>query len=48
MLAPARPEAALPTAFSLEAVAALALAALIAAAVALLVGSITRRLLLSI
>ena len=40
--------AALPALFSLEALAALAIAALIASAIALLVGSLTRRLLLSI
>jgi small-conductance mechanosensitive channel len=47
MQAPAQP-AALPAVFSIEAAAALALAALAASAAALLVGSLTRRLLLNI
>lgn len=47
MQAPAQPDA-LPAFFSLEAAAALAVAALVATAIALLVGSLTRRLLLSI
>jgi small-conductance mechanosensitive channel len=47
MQAPASPDA-LPAIFSLEAFAALSVAALVAAAIALLVGSLTRRLLLSI
>jgi small-conductance mechanosensitive channel len=47
MQAPATPNP-LPAIFSLEAAAAIAIAALIASAVALLVGSLTRRLLLSI
>jgi moderate conductance mechanosensitive channel len=47
MQAPAQPQA-LPAIFTLEAAAALAVAALIASAIALVVGSLTRRLLLSI
>jgi small-conductance mechanosensitive channel len=47
MQAPATPPA-LPAFFTLEAAAAIAIAALIATAVALLVGSLTRRLLLSV
>jgi moderate conductance mechanosensitive channel len=47
MQAPATPNP-LPAIFSLEAAAAIAVAALIAAAIALLVGSLTRRLLLAI
>ena len=47
MQAPAQPEA-IAAVFSVEAVAAIAVAALVAGAVALLVGSITRRLLLTI
>ena len=47
MQAPAQPTA-LPAIFTLEAVAALAVAALIASAIALLVGSLTRKLLLSV
>ncbi|MBY0494511.1 MAG: mechanosensitive ion channel family protein [Cyanobacteria bacterium] len=47
MQAPVTPPA-LPAMFSLEAAAAVAIAALIASAIALLVGSLTRRLLLSI
>ena len=47
MPAPAQPDA-LPAIFSLEAAAALAVAALVATAIALLVGSLTRRLLRSI
>ena len=46
MQAPATPQ--LPSFFSLEATAAVAVAALIAAAIALLVGSLTRRLLVAI
>ena len=48
MQAPAQPEAALRDIISVEAVAALALAALVAAAIALLVGSLVRRLLLAV
>jgi small-conductance mechanosensitive channel len=47
MQAPTTPQA-IPAVFSLEAAAALSVAALVAAAIALLAGSITRRLLLSI
>jgi small conductance mechanosensitive channel len=47
MQVPAQPEA-ISAVFSLEAVAAISVAALVAGAVALLVGSLTRRLLLSI
>ena len=47
MQAPAQPTA-LPAFFTLEAAAAIAVAALIASAIALLVGSLTRRLLLSV
>ena len=47
MQAAAQPDP-LPAIFSLEAAAALAVAALVAAAIALLIGSITRRLMLSI
>ena len=47
MQAPATPDP-LPAIFSLEAAAAIAVAALIASAIALLVGSLTRRLLLAI
>ena len=47
MQAPATPDP-LPAIFSLEAAAAIAIAALIAAAIALFVGSLTRRLLLAI
>ncbi|HUQ86744.1 MAG TPA: mechanosensitive ion channel family protein [Vicinamibacterales bacterium] len=47
MQAPATPPA-LPAIFSIEAIAAIAIAALIASAIALLVGSLTRRLLLRI
>ena len=48
MQAPAQSEAALHDIIGVEAVAALAIAALVAAAIALLVGSLTRRLLLAI
>ena len=48
MQAPAQPEAAIRDILSVEAVAALAIAALVAAAIALLVGSLTRRLLLAV
>jgi small conductance mechanosensitive channel len=48
MQAPAPPPDTLPDIISLEAAAAIAIAALVAAAIALLVGSLTRRLLLRI
>jgi small conductance mechanosensitive channel len=48
MQAPAAPPDTLPNIVSLEAAAAIAIAALLAAAIALLVGSLTRRLLLRI
>src|SRR5690242_21656678 len=47
MQAPAQPTA-LPAIFSVEAVAAIAVAAVVASAISLLVGSLTRRLLLKI
>ena len=46
--APAQPQAALHDIISVEALAALAIAALIASAISLVVGSLTRRLLLAI
>jgi small conductance mechanosensitive channel len=48
MQAPAQPEAALHDIISVEALAALAIAALVAAAISLVVGALTRRLLLAI
>jgi small-conductance mechanosensitive channel len=48
MQAPAQPEAALHEIISVEALAALAIAALVASAISLVVGSLTRRLLVAI
>lgn len=48
MQAPAIPETTLPSFFTVEAVAALAVATLLAVAIALLIGSLVRRLLLAI